>query len=101
MAAMNETNEVMEARIHMQSQQLKMQSQQLQMQSKQMEGLQFQLQQVTSLLTKFGVMMNNPQNDSSHRGISCQNNNVASAQVPEASSEYTDSDSDSIEWDSD
>ncbi|XP_021753214.1 uncharacterized protein LOC110718640 isoform X2 [Chenopodium quinoa] len=99
MEAMNETNEVMQARIQMQSQQLKMQSQQLQMQSKQMEGLQFQLQQVTSLLTKFGVMLNNPQNDPSRRGVFRQGLNTMNAQVSEASSEDTDSDSDSIEWD--
>ncbi|XP_021776499.1 uncharacterized protein LOC110740317 [Chenopodium quinoa] len=99
MEAMSETNEVMQARIQMQSQQLKMQSQQLQMQSKQMEGLQFQLQQVTSLLTKFGVMLNNPQNDPTRRGVFRQGPNTMNAQVSEASSEDTDSDSDSIEWD--
>ncbi|XP_010690514.2 uncharacterized protein LOC104904039 isoform X1 [Beta vulgaris subsp. vulgaris] len=103
MATMGETNELMQAQIQMQAQQLKMQSQQLQMQSKQMEGLQFQLQQVTSLLNKFGVMLNNPKNDPTRRGNSCQGINVNNAQpqVPEASSEYTDSGSDSIEWDSD
>lgn len=100
-AAMSETNELMQARIKMQSQQLKVQSQQLQMQSKQMDGLQFQLQQVTSLLTKFGVMLNNPQLDPTRRGNSCNGINATNTQVSEASSEYTDSDSDSIEWDSD
>lgn len=84
MEAMNETNELMQARIHMQSQQLKMQSKQLQMQSKQMEGLQFQLEQVTSLVTKFGVMLNSPQIDpmgSTRRGVSRPGITATKAQV--------------------
>ncbi|XP_057525166.1 uncharacterized protein LOC130804639 isoform X2 [Amaranthus tricolor] len=101
MTAVSETNELMQAQMKKQSRQLKMQAQQLQLQSKQMDGMQFQLQQMTSLLTKFGVMLNNPKIDSTRRGPFYQSLNVTNAQVPGASSEYSDSDSDSIEWESD
>jgi len=79
--AMSDTNELMQAQLQMQSKQLKMQSQQLQMQSQQMEGLQFQLQQVTSLLTKFGVMLNKPPINPTPRGVPYGGLNFANARV--------------------
>ncbi|KAL9238347.1 hypothetical protein vseg_012780 [Gypsophila vaccaria] len=104
MTAMGETNQLMQGQIKMQSQQLQMQSQQLQMQSKQIQGLQAQLQQVTSLLTKFGSMLNNTSNPQAHhtpKGAFFHGLNGANRQVPAVSSEYSDEESDSTDWDSD
>lgn len=81
MAAMSETNELMQAQLQMQSKQLKMQTQQLRMQSEQMEALQSQLQQVTSLLTKFGVMLHNGPIHSASRGASHGGVDFASTQI--------------------
>lgn len=99
--AMGETNELMQAQLQMQSKQLKMQSQQLQMQSQQMEGLQFQLQQVTSLLTKFGVMLNKPPINPTPRGVPYGGLKFANARAPPAMHEFSDGESESSEWDSD
>lgn len=100
MAAMSETNELMQAQLQMQSKQLKMQTQQLRMQSEQMEALQSQLQQVTSLLTKFGVMLHNGPIHSASRGASHGGVDFASTQVPEDSGESSDGEYESSEWDS-
>jgi len=82
-AAMRETSEIMRGQLQMQSKELKMQSQQLQMHSQQMEGLQFQLQQVASLLTKFGVtvMLNKPPINPTPIGVPYRGINFANAQV--------------------
>lgn len=100
MAAMSETNGLMQAQLQMQSKQLKMQTQQLRMQSEQMEALQSQLQQVTSLLTKFGVMLHNGPIHSASRGASHGGVDFASSQVPEETGESSDGESESSEWDS-
>lgn len=105
-AATSEANELMQSQLQMQSQQLQMHSQQLQMQSQQMEGLRVQLQQVTSLLTKFGVMLNNPTSTNSFpatapRRVPYQGVSFTNSQVPEASCESSDADSESSEWESD
>ncbi|XP_074313014.1 uncharacterized protein LOC141648349 isoform X2 [Silene latifolia] len=97
--ALGETNQLMQGQIKMQSRQLQMQSQQLQMQSKQIEGVQVQLQQVTSLLTKYGAMLNNPQAHHTPKPAIFPGFNGANRQ--DASSEYSDEESDSTDWDSD
>lgn len=115
MEAMSETNELMQAQLEMQAKQLKKQSERLQMQSERMDGLQAQLQQVTSLLTKFGVMLNNgpihptPKfgvmsnsgpTHSTPRGVSRRGVDFADTQVAEESAESDDGESASSEWDS-
>lgn len=102
-AALSETNELMQAQLQMQSKHLKRQSKQLKMQSQQMEGLQLQLQQVTSLLTKFGVMLNKPPSNPARGGVPYRGLNYSNPRprVPAAVCEFSIAESESSDWDSD